>query len=76
MLAWIKYFKPSQMEEANLTYSQIESTRAESNVDAVLVRVSSVQTLKSAYPNYFSDIAEFISRVESYLDTEKKETAS
>ena len=63
----IKYYKPSQMEEANETYSQIESTRAESKIDAVLVRVSSFQALKSAYPNYFSDIGEFVDLVKSYL---------
>lgn len=63
----IKYYKPSQMDEANETYSQIESTRAESKIDAVLVRVSSFQALKSAYPNYFSDIGEFVDLVKSYL---------
>lgn len=63
----IKYFKPSQLEEANNVYTQIESTRAESKIDAVLVRVSSFQMLKSAYPNYFYDIEEFINIVKSYL---------
>ena len=40
----IKYFKPSQIEEANKTYTSIESKRAESQIDAVLVSVSSFQT--------------------------------
>lgn len=63
----IRYFKPSQADEASIVYSQIESTRAESQIDAVLVRVASFQTLKAAYPNYFLDIGEFIDMVKEYL---------
>lgn len=64
----VRYFKPSQIEEANEVYSQIEKERAESQIDAVLVSVSSFGALKTAYPNYFSDIGEFISRVKKYLE--------
>lgn len=64
----VKYFKPSQTDEANEVYAQIESTRAESKIDAVLVRVSSFRSLRSAYPNYFSDIGEFVDIVKSYLN--------
>lgn len=63
----LKFFKTSQFEEANNTYNSIESTRAESKIDAVLVRVSSLKDLKAAYPNYFSDIAEFIKIIKEYL---------
>ena len=63
----IKYYNTSQFDEANNTYNSIEGTRAESKIDAVLVQVSSFNLLRSAYPNYFSDIAEFIDLVESYL---------
>lgn len=63
----IKSFMPSQFEEANSIYNSIESTRAETKIDAVLVNVSSFKTLKSAYPNYFSDIDEFIHIVKRYL---------
>lgn len=63
----VKHFKPSQLEAATEIYQSIERTRAESKIDAVLVRVDSFKTLKSAYPNYFSDIGEFISLVKSYL---------
>lgn len=55
------------MEKANKVYSQIEQTKSESQIDAVLVRVSSLQSLKAAYPNYFSDIAEFVNIVKEYL---------
>ncbi len=63
----IKYFMPSKIEAANDIYTQIESTRSESKIDAVLVRVSSFQDLKIAYPNYFSDIGEFLELVKGYL---------
>ncbi len=63
----VRGYKANQIEMANRVYNSIEATRAETNVDAVLVRVSSFNTLKKAYPNYFSDIGEFVSLVKSYL---------
>ena len=63
----IKRFASSEFEEANNIYSSIESTKAESKIDAVLVRVSSFKELQYAYPNYFSDIGEFVKIVESYI---------
>lgn len=63
----IKSFMPSQFDEANSIYNSIERTRAETKIDAVLVNVSSFKSLKSAYPNYFSDIGEFLDIVKSCL---------
>lgn len=63
----IKSFGASQIEEANAIYNSIEATRAATKIDAVLVRVSSFNTLKKAYPNYFSDIGEFVDFVKKYL---------
>ena len=63
----IKAFRASQIEMANEIYNSIEATRAETKIDAVLVRVSSFNTLKKAYPNYFSDIGEFVKLVKSYI---------
>ena len=63
----IKSFKSSEIDEANNIYNSIESTRAETKIDAVLVRVSSFKELEKAYPNYFSDIGEFVDFVKSYL---------
>ena len=60
-------FLPSQYDQANELYSEIEATSAETNSDAVLVRVSSYKSLKSAYPNYFSDIGEFVNILKSYF---------
>lgn len=63
----IKSYTTSQIDEANKVYNSIESTRAEEKIDAVLVNVSSFNALKSAYPNYFSDIGEFVDIITSYL---------
>lgn len=63
----ITAFQASDFDQANHIYNSIEATRAEKQVDAVLVRVSSFNTLQKAYPNYFSDISEFVNIVKSYL---------
>ncbi len=60
-------FRASDFEKANERYNSIEATRTDKKIDAVLVRVSSFDVLKKAYPNYFSDIKEFVHIVESYL---------
>jgi len=65
----IKSFKASQFETANAIYNSIEATRAANKIDAVLVRVSSFTILEKAYPNYFSDIWEFVDLVRSYLNS-------
>lgn len=63
----VKPFLASEFEKANEIYKSIELKRKEEKIDAVLVRVSSFDTLKKAYPNYFSDIREFVNIVKSYL---------
>lgn len=63
----LKFYKKSQIEEATKDYNQIEYTRAENKIDAVLVSVSSFSTLKAAYPNYFSDIGEFVNTLKRLM---------
>lgn len=63
----VRYFQASEAEEANAIYSQIESQRSETKIDAVLVRAASFQTLRAAYPNYFLDIGEFVDIIKEYL---------
>lgn len=65
----VKSYTTSQIDEANRVYNSIESTRAEEKIDAVLVNVSSFNALKSAYPNYFLDIGEFVDIVKNYLQS-------
>ena len=62
----IRRFRSSEIESANDYYSELEKRRLE-NTDTVLVRVSSFSKLKAAYPNYFSDISEFVSKVKKYI---------
>ncbi len=66
----IRRFRASGFELANKIYNQIESQSQASKekIDAVLVRVSSFKSLKAAYPNYFSDIKEFVDVVKEYLN--------
>lgn len=59
----LKFYNPSQIDEATKDYDQIESNGSEDKIDAVLVSVSSFSTLKAAYPNYFSDIEAFVTVV-------------
>ena len=61
-------FGASQIDAATTIYNRIEKSKHNLRVDTVLVRVSSFKSLKTAYPNYFSDIGKFINIVKSYLD--------
>lgn len=63
----IHSYSPSQFDVAETEYSKIEKNRHTSGIDAVLVRAKSFKELKSAYPNYFSDIGEFYQLITSYL---------
>ncbi len=63
----MRYYKTAQIDEAIIEYNSIESSSGTGNIDAVLVSTDSFVSLKAAYPNYFSDIREFTSKVESYI---------
>ena len=60
-------FKPSEFEKANDVYNKLEEDKKTQNIDVVLTRATSFQTLKSAYPNYFLDIGEFVNIAERYI---------
>ena len=47
-------------------YDEAERTRSVDE-DVVLVSTISFNMLRQAYPNYFSDITEFITLIESFL---------
>ena len=59
-------YKPSQINEATDFYNHIEAINKE-NTDAVLVSATSFASLRAAYPNYFSDIKEFIDLVNEFI---------
>lgn len=56
----IKSFPAHQINLANQEYAKLEKKSSTENIDVVLVRVSTLSSLQSAYPNYFSDISEFV----------------
>ena len=68
----ISSYKASEIEAANNVYNAIETSKEGLNLDAVLVGVNSIEMLKTAYPNYFSDLSEFIFIVKNYLRTQKR----
>jgi len=55
----VNAFSTNQIELATKTYNQIESIN-NPQIDSVLVSATSFDTLKAAYPNYFTDISEFV----------------
>lgn len=63
----IRYYKPSSINEATEVYNKIEATK-EKSIDTVLVSASSFSSLRAAYPNYFSDIKEFIDLVYEFIN--------
>ncbi len=63
----IKSFKKNALEQATLEYDRAEKTR-KANEDIVLVSTTSFSMLKKAYPNYFSEINEFIALIDSFIN--------
>lgn len=63
----IMSYKASEFEQANQYYSDLENRRTDNNMDVVLVRANSFSIVRSAYPNYFSDIAEFFDIINKRL---------
>lgn len=66
-LITVRRFMPSEIDVANEYYSKLEMEKQGKKVNNVLVRVSSFSDLKSAYPNYFSDISDFVFKIKRYL---------
>ena len=66
----VQYFMSSEIERANQVYNFVENSKKDAQIDVVLVRVRSVDMLKKAYPNYFSDLSEFTYIVNKYLQQE------
>lgn len=59
-------FKQRDIELATNVYDRIEKEAGE-NIDAVLVLASSYEALKLAYPNYFTDVSEFVEKMSKIL---------
>ena len=64
----VQFFPQRKIDLANKIYEQIEANDLSSEkIDVVLVNARSFNTLKAAYKNYFSDISEFLQKVDQYL---------
>ena len=62
----INSYTKKQLELATAVYDNAEKTRYPEE-DIVLVSTASFNMLKKAYPNYFTDINEFIELMDSFL---------
>ena len=61
------FFKPSELDKAYILYDMLEKEYKDKPYDIVMVRTASYASVRAAYPNYFSDLGEFINLVEGYL---------
>ena len=59
-------FPTNQVEVATNVYNKIESLN-NPNIDVVLVSATSFDSLKEAYPNYFTDISQFVDMMRRIL---------
>lgn len=55
----IRSFSKQNIEIATKVYNQIEN-KTDSSKNTVLVSANSFDALRAAYPNYFTDIQEFV----------------
>ena len=62
----INSYEKKELEQATTAYDLAEKNR-NINEDIVLVSTASFNMLKKAYPNYFTDINEFIELVDSFV---------
>lgn len=63
----INKFAIGQIELATDIYNKIEALNNK-NIDVVLVSATSFDTLKAAYPNYFTDISKFVDMMRRILE--------
>ena len=62
----VKGFTTQQIDLATKVYNEIEAEH-DKNIDVVLVSAQSFEDLREAYPNYFSDISEFVNTMNKLL---------
>lgn len=64
-------FRKSDFDKANNALADLEK-RSGGKYDQVLVSVSSIISLKEAYPNYFLDIGDFVERIGFLVEKTKE----
>lgn len=62
----VRGFSPKQIELATKVYNDIEAVN-NPNIDVVLVSATSFDVLQAAYPNYFTDISQFVEMMRRIL---------
>ena len=62
----VRKFSLKQIKAATNIYNKIEAL-SDPNIDVVLVSAVSFNSLKAAYPNYFTDISQFINIMKRIL---------
>ncbi len=68
----ISKFKKTELEKATSSYDAMEQeSGSDSSKDIVLVSAASLRDLKRAYPNYFSDTAEFQKHLKSVFERKR-----
>ena len=67
MTVSISSFKKNQVDLATRIYNEAEKNHND-NVDIVLVSANSFDTVRTAYPNYFTDISKFTSLMKDILN--------
>lgn len=63
------HFDDDQLDKANATYAQIESTLRKDEGAVVLVSVKDMKELQEAYPSYFLNAKEFILALKEFNNT-------
>lgn len=70
---WIKSFRKDELDQASREYAEQEARAAAGQkIEPVLVSAGRLKSLKQAYPNYFLDVREFVSRVEDIITVSKE----
>ena len=62
----IEEYEEKELDLATAAYKIAENK--EENVNAVLVSAGSINDLKNAYPNYFTDIGQFVKKISAILN--------
>jgi ppGpp synthetase/RelA/SpoT-type nucleotidyltranferase len=70
----IKPYKRGSIKQATEDYAKVESDTIKSGgkVEAVLVSAGPLSALRQAYPNFFLDVSDFVSRVEFIISESRK----
>ena len=70
----IKPYKRGSIKQATDDYAKIEAEaiKNKGKIEAVLVSAGPLSALKQAYPNFFLDISDFVTRVEFIIGESKK----